>query len=177
MRIFIGIGHLIGINGNISITGITNHNSRTAEPFRLPSNDVVCYLGYGAMEYKYEWGWDNYETGTLIANQSIYSKETSPGICGPMQITWTVSGAATKGSYNWGSAFVSVNASNGYVMISHTIQATFHASDFFQSNTDDVMITIHFTTYPTASGTINANSNTAIDWTNIFEVAISVAGS
>ena len=133
------------------------------------------------MIYNYEWGWDNYATGVFEVNTTLAVQIDAPG--GPLlspdyNIIWTVSGGAYKGSHNWGA--------NNYLPgsrleLSRSFDAVFKASDFFQTNTDNVMISLNMGVPSPSSAYLNgemtANSNTVIDWENILSLIAAATGS
>jgi len=144
-------------------------------PDRLPIEEE--YLGYAKVQYNYEWGAFNYATGKISVNVSMYWISTdSPQFEPVANITTQFNGAATNSSYSFGS-YYGLNATNGDPMWIYSVRQGFSANDFFQSNTDNVHIVIHVTSAPSATTQVNASSNTVIDWKNILNIAITVAGS
>lgn len=134
------------------------------------------------MQYNYEWGSFNYATGTFklesYSNYTINSDGQYVFTSEHFAITKNTGGAASYNDYSAGTTLTFWNASNPNVQTHvRTSSLTFHASDFFQSNSDTIQMTEVVNAGHSMSGVTNANGNTVIDWKNIAELVLTVAGS
>ena len=180
------ISLLAMIFGSIGVLAMHGDFNGVANQWQNKGNQVTPdhlpiqaqYLGYAKATYKYEWGAFNYATGTFSLNVTLCENINDNPVFQPyLTIKTSFGGQASNASFYAFTPYYSINATNGNPMWSYEVEQEFSASDFFQSNYDTVGIEMHVTSEPSATALVKANSNTVIDWRNILDLAVSVAGS
>lgn len=157
-------------------------------PTPPPGGGGGSIYNWGGMEYNYEWGALNFATGTfhfIAYENSSYNSSTSKYtfLQTPNFVIHTATGGAGQiTSSNSLPVQIFWNSTSDNVRTAiKTADTVFYASDFFQSNTDNVLMTLAINADSIngtpVSGLAVASGNTVIDWQNIAELIVEVSGS